>query len=181
MNKISAKVNSEVLLNIKDIEKIKSENVNVKFKNKAILIEDSLAKYNTSYIDALEAPIPDIALHYNEVLVRAVPREIKSAGGIILSGGMEDFKIAQTVDRMSHAVDIFQEILMVGPLVSEEEQERGIRPGRIARMKLDRFRGLSDGGRPGQIETEYNIPLEQIDNYKYIILDKRDILYTKDA
>lgn len=180
MEKLSPKVKSEALLHIKDIEKFKKENVTNKLQAKALKIEESLEKYNKAYIKAWEAPIPDISLHFNEVLVRAVPKEIKAAGGLILNAGTEDFRIAGTLDKMSHAVDLFQEILMVGPMITEEEQKRGIRPGRICKMKLDRFRGITDHHTPGVIETEYNIPLEMIDGHKYIIIDKRDILYTKE-
>jgi len=182
MNKVSPKVESSLLLNLKDIDKMKKGNSQTKMQNKALSIEESLHAYNSKVTKAMEAPVPSIAVHYNEVILRAVPSEMRSKGGIILSLGeeMTDYKVANQVEKMSHGVNQTQEILMVGPLVSEEERERGIRVGRKCKMKLDRFRGLTDHGRPGQIQTEYNIPLETIDGYEYIIIDKRDILYTKD-
>lgn len=178
---MSRSTESELLLNIKDIERIKSDNADAKFAERAITIEKSIEKYNSSYIKALRAPTPNISLHYNEVLVRAVPLEIKSKGGIILSAGTDNHKIADQLNRMVDAVKQTQEILMVGNLITEEERDAGIRPGRYAKIKLDRFRTLSDRHAPGMIETTYELPIEVIKGEKYMIIDKRDILYTTDS
>lgn len=180
MEKMTKKIQSDLLLNIKDIEQFRKENANTKTEAKKFEIEDSLQKYNQKMIDAWNAPVPNITLHYSEVLVRAVPAEIKSKGGLIISSSMNDIQAAKRLDAMSHAVDFHQEILMVGKQVSEKEQEEGIRPGRIARCKWDRFRTLDDDHVPGVINTSIKVPFETIDGHNYIIIDKRDILYTKD-
>ena len=182
MEKTTGKVKSELLLSLKDIEKLKEGATDNKGKieHKAKTIDSSLEKYNQSYVKALEAPVPPIKLHFNEVLVRAVPFEVKTKSGIILGVSDSDFKLADKLERMSDAVDQFQEILMVGDMITEDEQQRGIRPGRMCKIRLDRFRQLSDRHHTGMIETEYNIPIEVIDGYKYIIIDKRDIIYTRD-
>jgi len=177
--KTSQKTKSDLILNIKDIERLKAT-PKVKMEDRAITIEKSMEKYNTGLIDALEAPVPNITLHYNEVLVRAVPPEIKTKGGIILSSTMSDIQSAKTLESMSHSVDFLQEILMVGRLITEAEQEDGIRPGRIARCKWDRYKTLDDDHTPGMINTSIKVPFERIDGCNYIIIDKRDILYTTD-
>lgn len=177
MKKTSPKVKSEVLLNIKDIEKMKAENSSAKIDQKAITIDDSLEKYNTAYIKAMEAPIPPINLHYNEVLLRAVPPEVKSKGGIILSTD-SDYKVADRLGRMVNNVGQTQEILMVGDLITEREREAGLKPGNYAKLNLKNLRTMSDRHHAGMIEMEYEIPIEIIGDYKYIIVDKRDILYT---
>lgn len=177
---VTSKVHSEALLNLKDIETAKASNINSKLQNKAKTIDASLEKYNAKYVKALEAPVPNVSLHFNEVLVRAVPFEIKTRSGLILGVNESDFKVADKLERMSEAIDQTQEILMVGDMVTKDEQERGIRPGRICKFRLDRFRTISDRHQNGMIQTEYNVPSEEIDGYKYLILEKRDIIYTKD-
>ena len=178
--KMSPKTNSDLLLNIKDIEKFKKENLNIRQESKAYDIEKSLEKYNQKMLDALSAPIPNISLHYNEVLCRAVTPEIKTKGGLIISSTMTDIESAKKLDAMSHAIDHFQEILMVGSMITETEQKAGIRPGRVAKIKWDRFRTMDDDHVPGVINTSIKIPHEMIDGNPYIIIDKRDIVYTKD-
>lgn len=181
VKKVTPKVESELLLNIKDIEKAKTSNLETKKEAKALKLEESLEKYNQSYLKALNAPIPKISLHFNEVLTRAVPIEVKSKSGLILSvPGNSDFKIAEQLSRLSHAVQEKQEILMVGGMISEGEQEKGIRPGRMCKINFKNFRSMSDRHLPGHIEMEYEIPAEQIGEYQYLIIDKRDIIYTYD-
>ena len=177
---VSKKVESDLLLNLKDINNFKSSNINTKLEQKALDIEQGLEKYNQNVIKALEAPIPNIGLHYNEVLIRAVPAEIKSKGNLIISTQDTDFKIGDKLNKMSHSVDQIQEILIVGRLITEEEKEAGIRPGRLCKIKLKNFRGIHDSHQPGMIETEYEMPIEVIDGHRYMIIDKRDILYTID-
>lgn len=182
MTKMTKKVESDLILSMKDVEEAKANNIDRKKDNMALKIEDGLEQYNQEIVRALEAPVPKISLHYNEVLLRAVPAEIKSRSGIILgTPNANNFLTAKKLTRMSSAVSFFQEILMVGDLVSESEKESGIRPGRIARVKFDRYRVLSDDHLPGVIETNYEVPKEIIEGYPYLILDKRDIFYTKDA
>ena len=178
MQKVSNNSQSELLLNIKDIEQAKSSNINTKIENKAKTIDASLDKYNATLVKALEAPAPDIALHFNEVLLRAVPIEVKTRSGIIL--GLNDLQTADKLEKMSEAISQTQEILMVGDLITEDEQKRGLRPGRICKFRLDRFRTISDRHQNGMIQTEYTVPSEVINDYKYLIIDKRDIIYTKD-
>lgn len=179
--KVSPKTESNLLLNIKDIEKLKATNANSKFEHKAKTLEGELEKYNQSYLKALNAPIPDIKLHFSQVLVRAVPIEVKSKSGLIIGmPGETDIKIADRLSRVSDAVQQHQEILLVGDHVTKEEREAGLRPGRMCKMSLKGFRTMSDRHLPGNIEMEYEIPIEIIDGYKYILLDKRDILYTYD-
>jgi co-chaperonin GroES (HSP10) len=179
-NKVTRKIESDMLLNLKDIEAAKKENINTKQIAKAKTLDSSLEKYNESYVKAWEAPVPDITLHYNEVLVRAVPIEVKTKSGIIVSASMSDIQMADKLERMSHAVQATQEIIMVGNLITKEEQESGLRAGRMARINFDRYRTLSDRHQPGMAQTEYSVPVETIDGYKYIIIDKRDIVYTTD-
>lgn len=180
MQKIERKTESELLLNLKDINKFKEETINNKIDQKRIDIEESLEKYNTNVKKALNAPVPNIGLHYNEVLLRAVPAEIKSKGNLIISTGDTDLNIGNKLNTMSESVDQTQEILMVGNLITEIEKDAGIRPGRRAKIKLDNFRRLHDMHSPGMIETEYHMPIEIINGYKYMIVDKRDLLYTID-
>lgn len=177
---MSKTLESTSLLSIKDIENLKSSNVDVKMQNKAKTLDSSIEKYNKNYVKALEAPVPNIRLHFNEVLVRAVPYEIKTRSGLILSVADSDFKMADKLERISEAISQTQEILMVGDMVSEEEQRKGLRPGRMCKFSLNRFRQLSDRHNRGMIETEYQVPSETIKGYKYLILDKRDIIYTAD-
>lgn len=179
-SKITPKVESELLLNLKDISKLKSGNAAIKSEDKAITIDATIEKYNKKYTKAMEAPVPKVNLLYNEVLLRAVPKEIKSKSGLIISLGEDqsDYSIAHQLNRMTHAVSMKQEILMVGSLVTDEEQQRGMCPGSIAKINLKKFRSLHDRSTPGVIEHEYEIPLEVIDGYEYILVDKRDILYT---
>lgn len=175
---VSNAVQSELLLNLKDIEAMKPSNLKDKFENKAKTIDASLEKYNQKLVKALEAPVPEIRLHFGEVLLRAVPIEVKTRSGIIL--GLNDVQTADRLEKMSEAISQTQEILMVGDLVTENEQSRGIRPGRICKFRLDRFRTISDRHQNGMVQTEYTVPSEEIDDYKYLIIDKRDIIYTKD-
>lgn len=176
--KTSQKIKSELLLNLKDLEKKEQKN---KLVAKGLKLDDSMERYNKKVVDAMEAPMPPIAVHYNEVVLRAVPSEIKTASGIILDTAAGDYQTAKTLETMTERVGFFQEILMVGPLVTEQEREAGLRPGRIARIKWDRFLRLDDDHSPGVISTSIKVPQEIIDGYPYLIVDKRDIMYTKDA
>ena len=177
---VTRKVESDLLLNIQDINKFKATTADTKIEQRKVDIESGLEKYNKSYIDAWEAPVPDISLHYNEVLLRAVPVEIKSKGGLITSVGETDLQIGGKLNRMSDAIDQVQEILMVGTLITDAEQIAGMRPGRMCKLRLDRFRTVSDEHKPGMIEMQYDIPLEVIDGQRYLLVDKRDLMYTKD-
>lgn len=178
--KISNAAQSSLLLNIKDIEKAKKSTMNSKMDNQARTIDASLEKYNTKYTEALNAPAPKISLLYNEVLLRAVPIEVKSRSGIILGLHESDYKTADRLERLSEAISQTQEILMVGDLITKEERAKGLTPGRICKFRLDRFKTISDRHQNGMIETEYTVPSEEIDGYKYLIIDKRDIIYIKD-
>lgn len=180
MKNVSKEAQSALLLNMKDIEAFKKTNMQLRMEDQSVQLDKSLEKYNKAITDALNAPVPNITLHYNEVLVRAVSPEIKSRGGLIISSTMSDIQSAKRLESMSHAVDFNQEILMVGKLITQQEQDDGIRPGRIARCKWDRFRELDDDHTPGMINTSIKVPHETIDGSPYIIIDKRDILYTKD-
>lgn len=179
-SKITPKAESDLLINVKEINKWKSSTATNKLEQKAIDIESGLDAYNQKYLTALKAPIPNIGLHYNEVLVRAVPAEIKSKGNLIVSVGDNDFNIGSKLNKMSDTVDQVQEILMVGRLISQAEQDAGIRPGRLCKINLKNFRGITDEHQPGMINSEYIMPIEIIDGHKYMLIDKRDILYTKD-
>jgi len=182
--KISRKVESDLLLNVKKTNKVSSDTLALKVEDKRITIDKSLDKYNINYKKAMEAPVPKINLLFNEVLLRAVPAEIRGKHGLILSAGQmnvgEAFKMAQSLDKMSSSVNHEQEILMVGNMITEAEQKRGIRPGLMCKFKMDHMRGISDESQPGMIEHEYNIPLATINGHRYIIIDKRDIAYTYD-
>lgn len=178
--KVSNAAHSSLLLNMKDINNAKGGAMNSKMDNKARTIDASLEKYNNTLMKALEAPAPNITLHYNEVLLRAVPIEVKSRSGIILGLHESDYKTADRLERLSEAISQTQEILMVGGLVTKEEQEAGLRPGRICKFRLDRFRTISDRHQTGMVETEYTVPSETIGEYKYLIIDKRDIIFTRD-
>ena len=178
--KTTRKVESDLLLNIKDIEKFKSENTEIKFEDKRVTIDKEMERYNQDYIKAMEAPIPKISLHGNQVLTRAVPLEMKTKGGLIISVQDTDLAIANKLQTMSHAVYLHQEILMVGQHVTEEEVEHGLKPGRWCKFSLKRMRNLTDERLPGVIEVEFDVPREVIDGYPYLILDKRDIIYTYD-
>lgn len=169
-----------MLLNLKDLNKIREGNFKTRVEDKGLNIESGMEKYNKAFLEALNAPVPDIALHYNEVLLRACPAEIKTRGNLIYSIGDNDLDIAKKLNSMSHNVDQVQEILLVGSLITAQEREAGLRPGRMAKIKLANFRNLTDQHLPGMIETEYTMPVEKIDGNRYMILDKRDILYTRD-
>jgi hypothetical protein len=171
-----------MLLNMKDIHGARSNNMDSKMEAKAKTIDESLKKYNAKYMKALEAPTPKIKLPFGEVLLRALPIEIKSRAGLILNVSENDFKVANKLEVMSEAIDQVQEILLVGNLVTQEDQEKGgIKPGNICKFRLTRFRELKDDHATGQIQTSYNIPSEEIDGYRYLIIDKRDIIFTKET
>lgn len=182
LKKIERKTESDLLLNLKDISAFKSGNVNTKMEDKALTIDVTLEKYNKRFVEAWDAPVPAINLPYNEILIRAVPKEIKSSGGLIISLGENeestDFNIANKLNKMSHAVSNNQEILKVGSMVTEHEKEGGIREGLMCKLKLSNFRSIHDRMAPGVIEHEYAMPVYSIDGYEYMIIDKRDILYT---
>lgn len=179
-NKVTRNTESALLLNIKDIEAAKSSNINTKNAQKAFKIEESLEKYNQDYVKALKAPVPNISLHFNEILLRAVPLEMKSKSGLIINLGEADISIAKKLNRMDTVCQLKQEILMVGDLITEDEQKRGIRPGRMCKYSIKGYRELSDEHLPGMIEAGYSLPIHEIDGYKYMIMDKRDIVYTYD-
>lgn len=180
-NKMTANTESELLLSIKDIERIKKENIEVKRENQKKTLDKSIEKYNKGYIDALNAPTPDIKLPFSEVLLRAVPLEIKGKHGIILSAGAPDMRMMDKLDRLTFAVQEEQEILLVGDTVTEKQQTTGgITPGRIAKLNLKHFRSMSDRHHAGMIEMDYDIPIEVIDGHRYIVCDVRSILYTRE-
>lgn len=176
--KLSPKVNSDVILNLKDIEKLRSVNMVTKQDDKLKTMDDTLEKYNKNYRDAKNAPIPNIKLHFTEVLVRAVPVEMRSKGGIILHTGMTDAGVISKLDYLSEAVADEQEILMLGDML--EERNAKIKPGDMAKISFNRFRQLDDTGN-GVIKTSYQVPVHTIDGYKYMIIDHRDIVYTTEA
>ena len=173
MKKISNNTQSELLLNLKDIEAIKKGNYKTKSEDFRITMEKSLSKYNKRLIEALNAPIPDISIPFNEVVCRAVPVEIKSKGGLILSTGTDDINIAKRLDHMSIAIESSQEILLVGDLVTEKH----LQPGYIAKINFKRFRTVEDNELGGLI-TKIELPTFEIEGHTYLIIDKRDIIYT---
>ena len=182
LKKIERKTENDLLLNLKDISSFKSSNMNEKQEDKALTIDSTLEKYNRKYIEAQQAPVPKINLPYSEVLIRAVPKEIKSSGGLIISLGENeastDYNIANQLNKMSHAVSNVQEILLVGGMVTKEEQDGGIRVGLMCKLNMNGFRSIHDRMAPGVIEHEYSMPLHHIDGYDYMIINKRDVLYT---
>jgi hypothetical protein len=52
--------------------------------------------------------------------------------------------------------------------------------GRICKYSLKRFQALSDEHQAGNIKKTYDVPCEEIDGYKYLIIDRRDIMFTKE-
>ena len=176
MKKTSTVVQNEVFTHLEKKRQLAIDEKIAKF-------EEKKEEYNSQINRAKSAPVPPIAVHYNEVVLKAVPVEITTASGIILGIGdaFNDIEDTKTLDAMSHRVDFFQEILMVGPLVSDQEKEAGLRPGRIARIKWDRFRTIDDDHTPGIIQMSIAVPQEIVNGYPYLIVDKRDIMYTKDA
>lgn len=176
--KVTRNIESSMLLNMKDIESARSGSSKIEDKKKTL--DDVLEKYNQATVKALNAPIPKIKLPFSEVLLRAVPFEVKSKSGIILSAG-NNMMIANQLDRMSDGVDQVQEILMVGAAISKEDQElTGIKPGNMCKFSLKRFVSLSDEHQAGNISKKYEIPAEEIDGHKYLIIDRRDIIFTKE-
>jgi len=175
---LTRKVESDLLLNLKDIEKIKSSNADVKFEDRRLLLDKEIENYNKEFKLAIEAPIPNIALHGNQVLIRAVPLEMKTKGGLIIAVGDTNIDIANKIQRMNHAVLQHQEILLIGQHVTEEERNHGIQVGRWCKFSLKNMRSLHDRMAPGVIDVEYDIPKEWINGFPYVIIDKRDIIYT---
>lgn len=167
------KTYSDLALNIKDIEKLKSENFNNKVDNKIKTLDESLEKYNKNYIDALEAPMPDITLPFSQILTRAVPFEIRTKSGIILNA--TEANIASALNKFSEAIDLTQEILLVGAMAKENYSY--ITANKQVRINPERFRRIKEDHRPGVVELEYVLPVYTINNYKYLIIDVRDILY----
>lgn len=176
MEKINKSTKSTALLHYNDLNKYRKSNQKIKEEDKSQVIEEAITKYNKSVTDAQTAPIPNITLHFNEVLCRAVPIEVRSRAGLIIPTDSYDAKIAQKVEYMSDAVNDEQEILMIGNMLETSNYNK-IQPGQIAKINFKRFRELEDGG-TGIIKTKYDIPCYTINGYKYIIIDQRDIIYT---
>lgn len=176
--KMGRATHSSALLNLKDIESVKGKNLDAKSEAKVKTLDETLKNYNKTYEDAMNAPVPPINIPFNQVLVRAVPINVKTRSGLIISVSQNDFKTATELDRVSHAVTKYQEILMVGAFVTEAEQEAGIRPGMMAEINFDNYLKVKDNHQAGMLEKAYEIPVRTFNGYKYMLIDKRDIVIT---
>lgn len=136
-----------------------------------------LEKYNKRYNEAESAPVPNIKVAYSYILTKAVPPKMKgfTDTGLIVNQLDVDVRTLKKLAIMTENVDDEQEVMLVGHLVTEEI----VKPGDRVKIDFSRYRRLNDDHTPGVIETSYEIPLYEIDGNEYLLLDVRDVIYSR--
>jgi len=140
--------------------------------------DDAIEKYQKRYNANKTAPTPDITVPYSYILTRATPPETKfiTDGGLLLPTIVADVRMLQKLQIMSDNVSDDQEVLIIGPHVTNGLE---VEPGDVVKINYNRYRRLHDSHTPGVIETEYEIPLYEIEGNEYLLIDARDVLYVK--
>lgn len=136
-----------------------------------------LDQYNKRYIKNNSAPIPNISVPYSYILVKAVPPKMKGVteSGLHLAEKEIDVRLAKKLKIMSENVSDEQEVLAMGPYVTEGLK---VSVGDIVKINFDRYRKLHDNHNAGVIEMEYDIPLVIIEDNEYLLIDARDVYYS---
>jgi len=138
--------------------------------------DHALEKYNKRYTKNLEAPIPNIKVPYSFILTRATPPEMQgyTESGLLIKEMKVDVRLAKKLAIMSENVSDEQEVLLIGPYVNQGIE---LEPGDKVKINYNKYRTLNDDHASGVIETQYEIPLYEIDGNEYLLLDSRDIIY----
>lgn len=136
-----------------------------------------LEKYNTRYNKANSAPTPAIKVAYSYILTKAVPPKMKgfTDTGLIVNQLDVDVRTLKKLAIMTENVSDEQEVLLVGHHITDDI----VSPGDSVKIDFSRYRRLNDDHTAGVIETSYEIPLYEIDGNEYLILDARDIIYSR--
>lgn len=138
----------------------------------------TLDEYNKVYLKRLKAPKPDIRVAYNYVLTKAVPPKMigTTDAGLIINKIDVDNRMLAKLKIMTENVSDEQEVLLTGSLVDPKV----VVPGEIIKIDFKRYRTLNDDHTAGVIETSYEIPIYTIDGEEYLLLDSRDIIFTRE-
>ncbi len=136
-----------------------------------------LEKYNKRYNKAESAPVPNIKVAYSYILTKAVPPKMKgfTDTGLIVNQLDVDVRTLKKLAIMTENVDDEQEVMLVGHLVTDNI----VKPGDRVKIDFSRYRRLNDDHQAGVIETSYEIPLYEIDGNEYLLLDVRDVIYSR--
>ena len=95
--------------------------------------------------------------------------------GLIVNQLDVDVRTLKKLAIMTENVDDEQEVMLVGHLVTEDI----VKPGDRVKIDFSRYRRLNDDHTAGVIETSYEIPLYEIDGNEYLLLDVRDVIYSR--
>lgn len=153
------------------------------FVDKSDIVYDN---YKKAYEEAVNAPVPAINLMHSEVLVRACPPKMNhtTKGGIIINDvELDDYLTQDKLDKMSQNVSDEQEVLIVGQWIQDREEnypeDKKLKPGMKVKIDFRRYKTLKDNHVAGIIETTYDIPMFKIDGHKYLLIDDREILWSR--